>query len=267
MRTATEEFSGTERFVIERQLGAGSMGAVYLAHDKVLASRVALKVLLSVDAAGIYRFKKEFRALADVAHRNLVTLHELFSEGDRWFFTMEYVQGKDLLSYLHGSRRRAYDSAPRALPEPGDGEDGSGAIEPPVRGLELLFPTPLESEEKLRTVLVQVVEGLRAVHAAGKLHRDLKPENVIVTADGRAVLLDFGIAFEQHKDIHETLATIVGTPAYMAPEQCRGKNLSEASDFYALGVILYEALTGDVPFDGTPMQVISRKQDVDPGQP
>src|SRR5689334_8125794 len=108
------DFAGSDRFVIERQLGQGRMGAVYLAYDRKLGGRVALKVLLSVDAAGIYRFKKEFRALADVTHRNLVTLHELFSEGDRWFFTMEFVEGKDLLTYVHGGRSRTYDSTPRA---------------------------------------------------------------------------------------------------------------------------------------------------------
>ena len=241
------------------------MGAVYLAYDRKLGGKVALKVLLSVDAAGIYRFKKEFRALADVTHRNLVTLHELFSEGDRWFFTMEYVEGRDLLTYVHGGRRRTYDSAPRAVPD--DGDASSLIPEPPLRGLEMLFPTPLENGERLRAVLLQVVEGLSAVHRAGKLHRDLKPENVLVTPEGRVVLLDFGIALEQQKDAHETLASVVGTPAYMAPEQCRGRNLSEASDWYALGVILYEALTGDVPFDGTPMQVIARKQEVDPVPP
>lgn len=260
------DFTGTDRFVIERQLGAGSMGAVYLAYDRKLESRVALKLLLSVDAPNIYRFKKEFRALADVTHRNLVTLHELFSEHDQWFFTMEYVEGKDLLSHVHGGRRRAFDSTPKAISELPPAE----RLEPfegPVKGLEMLFPTPLEHEDRLRSVLLQVVEGLMAVHAAGKLHRDLKPENVLVTPQGRAVLLDFGIVVDQQKDIHETLATIIGTPAYMAPEQCRGTDVSDASDWYALGVILYEALTGDVPFDGTPMQVISRKQEVDPVPP
>jgi tetratricopeptide (TPR) repeat protein len=257
------DFTGTDRFIIERRLGAGSMGAVYLAYDRELESRVALKLLLSVDASSIYRFKKEFRALADVTHPNLVTLHELFSQGDQWFFTMEYVEGKDLLAHVHGRRRRPCDSTPRPISEmPPD--DGAGeSIDIPVKGLEMLFPSPLESDDRLRAALVQVVEGLLAVHAAGKLHRDLKPENVMVTAEGRAVLLDFGIVVDQQKDIHETLATIIGTPAYMSPEQCRGLDVSEATDWYALGVILYETLTGDVPFDGTPMQVIARKQEVD----
>jgi len=261
-------FTGTDRFVIERQLGAGSMGAVYLAHDKKLASKVALKVLLSVDATSIYRFKNEFRAIADLTHKNLVSLHELFSEGDQWFFTMEYVEGKDLLSHVHGRRRHAFDSAPRPLSEhpPADDEDGS-AFEAPVAGLEMLFPSPLEDAVRLRAALVQVVEGLMAVHAAGKLHRDLKPENVLVTKEGRVKLLDFGIVIERKKDIHETIATIIGTPAYMSPEQCRGQDVAEATDWYALGVMIYEALTGDVPFDGAPLQVIQRKQDHDPLPP
>jgi hypothetical protein len=261
------DFTGTDRFVIERQLGAGSMGAVYLAYDRTLESRVALKTLLSVDPTAIYRFKKEFRALADVSHPNLVTLHELFSEGDQWFFTMEYVEGIDLLTFVHGGRRRTFDSTPRPISEHPSADGTHDSFELPVKGMEMLFPSPLEDEDRLRNVLEQVVEGLMAVHAAGKLHRDLKPENVLVARDGRAVLCDFGIITEQAPDIHETLVTVIGTPAYMSPEQCRGEGGSAATDWYALGVILYEALTGDVPFDGTPMQVIARKQEKDPPQP
>ncbi len=253
--------------MIERQLGAGSMGAVYLAYDQKLESRVALKTLLSVEPAAIYRFKKEFRSLADVSHRNLITLHELFSEDDQWFFTMEYVEGVDLLTYVHGGRRRTFDSTPRPISERPGVLDTLDSFETPVAGMEMLFPSPLEDASRLRAVLEQVVEGLMAVHAAGKLHRDLKPENVLVTADGRAVLCDFGIVIDQTTDIHETLATVIGTPAYMSPEQCRGEGVKAATDWYALGVILYEALTGDVPFDGTPMQVITRKQQVDPPPP
>jgi len=259
------DFIGTDRFVIERQIGAGSMGSVYLAYDRKLESRVALKTLLSVNASGIYRFKKEFRALADVSHRNLVTLHELFSQGNQWYFTMEYVEGKDLLAYLHGSRRRTYDSTPR--PASGEYQATLDSTELPIKGMEMLFRSPLESATRLRAVLEEIVEGLMAVHAAGKLHRDLKPENVLVTESGRPVLLDFGIATEQDASIHETLATIIGTPAYMSPEQCRGKADSAATDWYALGVILYEALTGDVPFDGAPMDVIQQKQKHDPPAP
>jgi hypothetical protein len=257
------DFTGTERFAIERHLGAGSMGAVYLAYDRKLESRVALKVLLSVDATNIYRFKNEFRALADVTHPNLVTLHEMFSEGDRWFFTMQFLDGQDLLTFILGDRRRSFRSSSASFSDvPADGTDPI-VIEAPLKGLEMLFPTPLENEDRLRSVLMQVVEGLQAVHAAGKLHRDLKPENILVSPDGHATLLDFGIVMDQQRGSHETLASIIGTPAYMSPEQCRGQGISEATDWYSLGVILYEALTGDVPFDGAPMQVIARKQEVD----
>ncbi|HEX2677067.1 MAG TPA: serine/threonine-protein kinase, partial [Polyangiales bacterium] len=199
------DFTGTDRFVIERHLGAGSMGSVYLARDRELGSPVALKVLLSVDAVGIYRFKNEFRALADVTHPNLVALHELFSDGEHWFFTMEYVEGKDLLTTLHGGRRRAFESTPKPFSEPPPGIDPTDSFDASVQGLELLFPTPLQSEERLRHALVQVVEGLLAVHAAGKLHRDLKPENVLVTESNRVVLLDFGIVLEKKQDIHATI--------------------------------------------------------------
>src|SRR6478609_5561692 len=96
----------TGRFVVERCLGEGSMGAVYLAYDRARATKVALKTLRRVDASGIYRFKREFRALADVSHTNLVELHELFSEGSDWFFTMEYVEGQDFLSYVLGANHQ-----------------------------------------------------------------------------------------------------------------------------------------------------------------
>ncbi len=261
------DFTGTGRFVIERHLGAGSMGSVYLAHDRQLGSRIALKVLLSVDASGIYRFKNEFRALADVVHPNLVSLHELFSEGDHWFFTMDYVEGKDLLSFVHGARRRTFESTPKPLSEPPASGSSRESFDASVKGLELLFPTPLENEDRLRDTLVQVVEGLLAVHGAGQLHRDLKPENVLVTEQGQVMLLDFGIALEKQQHIHATVGSVMGTPAYMAPEQCRGLGITEAADWYALGVMLYEALTGDVPIDGSPLQIIQRKQEYDPPAP
>ena len=133
------------------------MGAVYLAYDRELESRVALKVLLTVDASNIYRFKKEFRALADVTHPNLVTLHEMFSQGDQWFFTMEYIEGKDLLTYVHGGRRRAFDSTPKPFSELPPVDDSPETFVAPIKGLEMLFPTPLDNEERLRAVLVQVL--------------------------------------------------------------------------------------------------------------
>ncbi len=262
---------GTDRFVIERRLGEGSMGAVYLAFDRERKTQVALKTLRRVDALGIYRFKREFRALSDLSHPNLVTLHELFSEDDQWFFTMEYVEGKDFLTYVLGRTGRDLLSTPLRgsdswqLRESGVVGD---ADEPRVEGLEMLFPSPLRDLDMLRSVLSQIAEGLQAVHAARKLHRDLKPDNVLVTAQGRAVLLDFGIVGDHSHETYRTLEPgVLGTPAYMSPEQAAGKPVDEASDWYALGVMLYEALTGTIPFDGTYTEVLQRKQLVEPQAP
>src|ERR1043165_4952842 len=103
-----------DRFVVERCLGEGSMGAVFKAFDRERGAHVALKTLRRVDASGIYRFKQEFRALADVSHPNLVQLHELFSEGSEWFFTMEYVEGQDFLRYVLGRSEHPVGSSPRS---------------------------------------------------------------------------------------------------------------------------------------------------------
>jgi hypothetical protein len=242
------------------------MGAVFLAFDRERGTEVALKTLRRVDAMGIYRFKREFRALSDVVHPNLVGLYDLFHDGDLWYFTMEYVEGKDFLSYVLGEDR----AAGRGTPEHG-AHEGGALYEPSVPhaiGLELLFPTPLRDEERLRAVLLQIAHGLIAIHAAGRLHRDLKSDNVLVTADGSAKVLDFGIAIERSSGTHGTLELgVMGTPAYMSPEQAAGAPVDEATDWYALGVMLYEALTGQVPFDGGYLEVMSEKQLVDPPAP
>jgi eukaryotic-like serine/threonine-protein kinase len=272
----TRAFLGTDRFVVERRIGEGSMGAVYLAQDRDLRARVALKTLRRVDPVGIYRFKREFRALADLHHPNLVRLHELFCERDQWFFTMEYVEGRAFLDYVLARSARRSPAAQRAAEswpqwQSGVAVDGvpeyeSGEMR--LDGLEMLFPTPLRDAERLRHVLVQITEGLGAVHAVGKLHRDLKPDNVLVTAQGRAVLLDFGIVLESEHESQTTLeSAVLGTPAYMSPEQAANHPIDESSDFYALGAMLYEALTGTIPFDGPYMEVLKLKQQRDPLEP
>lgn len=270
-------FLGSHRFTIERRLGEGSMGAVYLAFDRELRTKVALKTLRRVDALGIYRFKREFRALADLSHPNLVTLHELFFERDQWFFTMEYVDGKDFLSYVLAgtrnitSRAHGSDSFPLFESRVGlhmAGSDPTAPVDPPVEGMEMLFPTPLADFDRLRDVLVQITEGLVTVHSAGRLHRDLKPDNVLCTRAGRAVLLDFGIVSDEAREVHRTLEPgVLGTPAYMAPEQAAGEPVDASADFYALGSMLYEALTGAIPFDGTYTDVLRSKQLRDPPRP
>ena len=258
-------FTGTQRFQVERQLGSGSMGAVYLVRDRRLGGLVALKTLLRVDATGIYRFKREFRALADLNHPNLVTLHELICDEGQWFFTMEYIEGLDLLSHVHGMRRRRY-SAGSAATRPDGHVTPLESLEAHVEGLELLFPSPLIDPQKLRNALGQIISAVRTVHAAGRLHRDIKPENILVDREGRVAVLDFGISLDRKPDAHETLNNVMGTPAYMAPEQAFGE-VCEASDWYALGIVLYEALTGHVPFDGEPNRILRMKQELDAAPP
>lgn len=228
------------------------MGAVYLAHDRERDKRVALKTLRRVDASGIYRFKREFRALADLRHPNLVVLYDLFADGSEWFFTMEYVEGEPFLASV--SESLDLDDARGGTRNLGRTNDSSA----PSR-----YPTPVRDVPRLRQLLLQVARAIAFVHGAGKLHRDLKPDNVMVTPEGRAVVLDFGIALER-ADAHGTHeAGVVGTPAYMSPEQAHNGAVTGATDWYAFGVMMYEALTGVVPFDGNYLDVLRRKQGED----
>jgi eukaryotic-like serine/threonine-protein kinase len=239
-------FRGTERFSIVRKLGEGGFGIVYEVFDRVREEHVALKTLARLDAAAIYRFKREFRLLSDVSHPHLVQLFELFSEQDQWFFTMELVRGVDLISHVCGVK-------PDAMAKTLAADDV-----PPVDNART-SQTTLDFD-RLRMCCSQLVEGLAAMHAVGVIHRDVKPSNVIVDSRGRTVLLDFGIARDLQRENSETHGGIVGTPAYMAPEQAAGQPVTPAVDWYALGVIMFEALTGHVPFRGAAMQVLLEKQ-------
>jgi tetratricopeptide (TPR) repeat protein/predicted Ser/Thr protein kinase len=222
-----------DRFEIRRQLGAGTYGEVFAAYDKERQETVALKTLNQSDPASLYRFKQEFRAHADLRHPNLVRLYELLGENDRWFFTMELVEGRELVAWARG------------------------------------LPAGEPRHASLRQVLRQIAEGVRALHLAGKLHRDLKPSNVLVTPEGRVVILDFGLFADlSAAQIYESLdADVVGTPAYMAPEQGAGLPPSEASDWYSVGALLFEVLTGAPPFQGTFVQVMLTKQREDAPSP
>ena len=225
-------FRGTDRFRVRRQLGAGGMGVVYEVHDQVRNEVVALKTLLRARAADVYRLKREFRSLADVAHPNLVSLYELVVEGADCFFTMELVPGVNLVEYVRGSAATA----------------------------------PLGAE-RIRHVFRQLVEGIGALHRSGKLHRDIKPSNILITAAGRVVILDFGLAGDVFPDDAAVGESMAGTPAYLAPERRARAAPSEGHDWYSLGVTLYEALTGRVPFDGPVEDVLRRKRETDPCPP
>jgi len=357
-----DTFSGTERFAIRRRLGAGGMGVVYEAFDRERDERVALKTILRLDASTLYRFKNEFRSLADLTHPSLVRLYELFSEGNQWFFTMELVEGVSFLEFVcpdptlpaddaldqtdagEADRSTQRDSVPEAIPAdgsnphtaPADAEStaslgstatsdadlefsldqtdpmepgasrlastkldpegtpppsaGSAAPESTARGSGSESPVPSTKVEpaamiqapeagrpavgrpdyaRLREALRQLAEVLNELHAQGRLHRDIKPSNVLVTRSGRVVLLDFGLSteLEARADPETTEGHVVGTVPYMAPEQAAGCAVTAASDWYAVGVMLYRALTGRLPHEGRVLEILMEKQRTDPPRP
>ena len=285
MVESATEFTGTERFTLRRRLGAGGMGVVYEAHDREMDKVVALKTLTRAEAAHIYRFKREFRTLADVSHPNLVALYELTSEGRHWFFTMELVKGVTFIQYVRpetaGELSDSADNTlrgPRALLASETDSEAetevfdsshisleSGETRPFDDSSSLLASNYKLDESRLRPALRQLAEGVNRLHEMGKLHRDIKPSNVLVTDEGRVVLLDFGLVEDIEPELHETL--LAGTPDYMSPEQGAQMAISKASDWYSVGVILYQALTGRLPFRGRFFEVMMRKQTRDPIQP
>ena len=257
------------------------MGVVYEAHDRRIDKTVALKTLSRAEPDHIYRFKREFRTLADVSHPNLVELHELMSEGYHWFFTMELIQGVTFTDYVRPESEDAIiddDWPARQLRSDGanseaETEEFDSSDLSQESGEMPAFtdePAPLSSqykldESRLRSALRQLAEGVHHLHEIGKLHRDLKPSNVLVTAEGRVVILDFGLVEDVEPELRDTL--LVGTPDYMSPEQGAQQQISQASDWYSVGVMLYEALTGRLPFAGKFFEVMLQKQTRRPIQP
>ncbi len=262
----SDAFEGTDRFRVQRQLGAGSFGTVYEVFDRERGASVALKALKQADPAAIYRFKREFRALADVTHPNLVELYELMSDGTRWFFTMELVDGVPFLSHVRGGAPRSLKGSTVAYPL--EAMRQADTVESEIQiARPGLAPAP--AFDRLRSLLLQLAEGLSALHAAGRVHRDIKPQNVMVTRDGRVVILDFGLVAELAPPRLDRSSGLhaVGTPAYMSPEQAKGLTVGEASDWYSVGVILYEALTGVLPFHGETIELLARKLRDEPVPP
>ncbi len=291
-------FPVIDGYDILEELGRGGMGVVYRAYDRRRGSVVALKTMQRVDGAALYRFKQEFRALRDVTHPNLVNLHELVSDGRNWFITMELIDGVDLLRHVRNAPTDNAERTTLAEDSPGTTLGGTGpelpstlpatgvsqestqnwqagskpsggpptTANPPRSATSMLGP---EGRKRLRRVIRQLAEAIAALHDAGKLHRDIKPSNVLVTRDGRVVLMDFGLATEQDREgiARSAEGDVVGTVAYMAPEQAAGLPLSPACDWYSLGVMLYEALTGRLPFLGGAFQILMDKQRHEPAAP
>jgi serine/threonine protein kinase len=294
--SAREDVLGADRFVLKGRIGGGAMGEVFRAHDRERGVDVALKMLRDPEPQKIYRFKREFRALADVAHPNLVRLHELVSSGDRWFFTMELVDGIDFLSWVRGEGEGGprEDETPTGDVDPASvpssepewptvtSEVGSTAKAAPRRRRTsqstassvsamasptapvLRIASPLLTDDqwqRLREGVRQLAVGVQALHDHGTLHRDIKPSNVMVARDGRVVLLDFGIISELSRPTAADAAGLLfGTPAYMAPEIGSRRALDAAADWYAVGVMLYEAMAGRRPFHAPVAELLEMKR-------
>ncbi|MET0285339.1 MAG: protein kinase, partial [Polyangiales bacterium] len=204
-----------DRYRVQRRLGNGASGVVYEAEDQARANaRVAVKVLISQQPSALMRLKNEFRALARTVHPNLVGLHGLGVDRRGWFVVMDLIEpSRDFVQYAR--------------------DDGAGAC-------------------RLHNALAQLLRGVSALHAAGKLHRDLKPSNVLVSEHGRVVIVDFGLLGE----LDDSEGQFVGTPAYAAPEQMRGEPVGPSADMYAVGVMLFEALTGRLPVDAPSSELL-----------
>ncbi len=243
----------TVRFTLVRRIGAGGMGVVYESYDQQRGELVALKTMRRVDPLALVRFKQEFRSLADITHPNLVNLYELFAVEDCWFFTMELVEGRNFINFVKGSSAEAsarWSAEPTVVARQ---VRASAEQSPAKRTYNFHF-----DEKRLRDALAQLALGVSALHKAGKLHRDIKPPNVLVTLEGRVVLLDFGLTADLESVGAER--QVVGTVGHMSPEQAAGKSVSTASDWYTVGVMLFEAMTGQLPFAGTPDEVLAAKQ-------
>lgn len=206
------------RFVIGRQLGEGGMGKVFAAFDRQRQVKVAIKTLGVLTPHSVVALKSEFRSVAELNHPNLVRLHELFDDADDWFFSMELLEGATLRQLLRE--------------HPGD-------------------------SELVVHVFRQLALALSELHAAGIRHGDLKPSNfVVVGAERRVVLLDFGVSRPLEPDARP--APYAGTREYSAPEQLAGTQVTEAADWYAFGVVLFEALTGTLPSRSAPLHELER---------
>ncbi|MGM0558655.1 MAG: serine/threonine-protein kinase PknK [Myxococcota bacterium] len=255
------------RFEIQRKLGEGGRGLVYEAWDRELETHVALKTLQRADASGLHRFKNEFRAAEDIRHPNVVQLGELFADSETAFFSMELLRGETFLEYVRGAGQTGGHSTSIALLdeqllEPRTDEQVGRAREPTTvdapskesisRSLHDL------DERRLRSALLQLARALQTFHDHGRVHRDVKPANVLVTTEGRLVLLDFG--FAQRGSLELTDDTFVGTVQYMAPEQAGQQAVTPAADIYAVGVMVFEALTGAYPFSGNVIQISLAKR-------
>ena len=225
--TPGSTFAG--RYQVIEELGKGGMGRVYKAMDLEINERVALKVIkpdIAEDKRTIERFQNEIKFARKISHKNVCRMYHLSKERDTHYIVMEYVQGETLKSMIRMTRQLSTWTAVN--------------------------------------IARQVCEGLAEAHRLGVIHRDLKPQNVMIDQEGSARIMDFGIARSLRTKGATVPGVMIGTPEYMSPEQVEGQETDQRSDIYALGVILYEMLTGRLPFEGeTPLSVaLKHKSDM-----
>ena len=252
------------RFEIVRTLGAGGMGVVYEVIDRERGSRAALKMLSHMDPEPRLRFKNEFRSLQDLHHPNLVRLDELLEEDGQLFFTMELVHGVHFLDHVRPAGTPSFLIG-GLRPEPmvtvvqrvGAGATaGSRSPEPPPPSKDA--GRSGFDEAHLRAALGELALGIAAIHGAGQVHRDVKSSNVLITPEGRVVVLDFGLITDTTRSEREV--AVVGTAHFMAPEQAAGGRVGPPADWYSVGILLYASLTGAFPFQADLDAVIALKQ-------
>jgi serine/threonine protein kinase len=221
------------RFEIIEEIGKGGMGTVYKAYDSKIREVVALKLLkpeIASDLEVIERFRNEIKLARQVSHRHVCRMYDLGEEWLSIYISMEYVAGEDLKSFI---RRSGHLNEPKAV-----------------------------------DLARQILEGLVEAHRLGVVHRDLKPQNIMIDKEGNAKIMDFGIARSLHTRGVTGTGVIIGTPEYMAPEQAEGRDVDHRADIYALGAILFEMVTGRVPFEGaTPLSVVLKHRSEPPADP
>jgi len=237
LKTPQEELTTgstfANRYQIIEELGKGGMGRVYKAIDKEVDAKIALKLIkpeIASHKKTIQRFRNELKVARDISHKNVCRMYDLNKEKGSYYITMEYVSGEDLKSFIRRSRQLTAGTA--------------------------------------ITIAKQVCEGLTEAHKLGVVHRDLKPQNIMIDREGNARIMDFGIARSLSGKGITGAGVMIGTPEYMSPEQAEVKEIDQRSDIYSLGIIMYEMVTGRVPFEGeTPLGIAMKHKSEMPKNP